>query len=274
MDAYETREMRCFDDTAGEERGGYWQQAAVHECIGPYSQAEKVSFPKEGKAMKKQSSFRFALVLVLGIGTAILLSGCSELWSPAELATSGEGLVATMAKKGGCVTIQDGAIYDSTGELITTGYDRFGYNYQAHLFNGRYCDYDRVVGGDFCDVNLSMKWNDAWMSNKDCDGDGLLDRHFGFDSYIGSGAWLTNHQSGTYAGEDGKEHRWTYFVKIVAAPEDAYATAGIWYAADGTEIGPAIWGAFAIIQQVENDPEAGIHGIQYRSPAGPSLGKW
>ena len=222
--------------------------------------------------MNKQSSYK--LMLALGIGAVILLSGCSELWSPTAIVTSEEGFVTTMARKDGCVTIQDGAIYDSTGELLTTGYDTFGYNYQAHLFNGRYCDYDRVVGGDFCDVQLSMKWNDAWMSNKDCDGDGLLDRHFGFDSYIGSGAWLTNHQSGTYVGEDGKEHRWTYFVKIVAAPEDAYADAGIWYTADGTEIGAVIWGAFAIIQQVENDPEAGLHGIQYRSPAGPGLGNW
>ncbi len=224
--------------------------------------------------MNKQINCRLMLVLALWIGTAILLSGCSELWSPIATVQSEEGFVTTMAKKDGCVTIQDGAIYSSTGELITTGYDEFGYNYQALLFNGRYCDYDRVVGGDFCDVQLSMKWNNAWMSNKDCDGDGVLDRHFGFSSYIGSGAWLTNHQSGTYVGEDGKEHRWTYFVKIVAAPADAYPDAGIWYTADGTEIGPVIWGEFAIIQQVENDPEAGLHGIQYRSPAGPGLGNW
>jgi hypothetical protein len=47
-----------------------------------------------------------------------------------------------------------------------------------------------------------------------------------------------------------------------------------WYAADGTEIGPVIWGAFAIIQQVENDPCAGIHGLQYASPDHPGLGGW
>jgi hypothetical protein len=167
-------------------------------------------------------------------------------------------------KKDGCATIQDGTLYASTGELITTGYDQFGYNYQAHMFNGRYCDYDRVIGGDYCDVNLIMKWNDAWLSNKDCDGDGLLDRHYGHGSYIGSGAWLTNHQS----GGKGKDH-WTYFVKIVAAPADAYSESGIWYAADGTEIGPVIWGAFAVIQEVESGT-----GVLYLSPAGPGLGNW
>lgn len=66
-----------------------------------------------------------------------------------------------------------------------------------------------------------MKWNDAWISNKDCDLDFKLDRHYGYDSYIGSGAWLTNHQSGK-AEVNGKLRKWTYFIKIVAAPSDAY----------------------------------------------------
>jgi hypothetical protein len=169
-----------------------------------------------------------------------------------------------LCKEDGCTTIQDGTLYASTGELITTGYDEFGYNYQAHMFNGRYCDYDRVIGGDSCDVNLIMKWNDAWLSNKDCDDDDTLDRHYGHDSYIGSGAWCTNHMS----GGKGKDH-WTYFVKIVAVPEDATQDAGIWYTADGTEIGPSIWGSFAIVQEIES----GL-GVLYLSPAGPGLGKW
>jgi len=119
-----------------------------------------------------------------------------------------------------------------------------------------------------------MKWNDAWLSNKDCDGDGLLDRHYGYDSYIGSGAWLTNHQSGEYVGEDGEICKWNYFVKIVAAPEDATLTDGIWNNADGTEIGPEIWGSFAIIQEVSNDPCSGEHGAQYISPDHAGLGNW
>ena len=42
-------------------------------------------------------------------------------------------------------------------------------------------------------IKLVMKWNDAWLSNMDRDDDGMLDRHYGFSSYIGSGAWETNH---------------------------------------------------------------------------------
>lgn len=188
--------------------------------------------------------------------------------------------VPVFAKGGppaGCATIQGGTITASTGETLSVGFDEFGYNYQAHLFNGVYSDYDRAHGGPFSDVNLQMKWNDAWLSNKDCDKDNKLDRHYGSPSYIGSGAWLTNHDVGV--NDDGST--WTYFVKIVAAPSDAVKVSGVWYAADGTEIGPDIWGSFAVIQQVVtgNIPQAFIdydlpfEGA-YRSPAGPGLGNW
>lgn len=192
--------------------------------------------------------------------------------------SAGLVMAAKGGKNAGCTTIQDGGLVDSKGNPISVGYDQFGYNYQAHMFNGRYCDYDRVSGGDFCDVNLMMKWNDAWLSNKDCSGDGKLDRHYSYPSYIGSGAWLTNHDTGV--NEDGGT--WTYFVKIVAVPADATLSGGVWYAADGTEIGPEIWGAFAVIQQVvTGSPPAGFISYDgwplpgnYKSPAGPSLGNW
>ena len=204
---------------------------------------------------------------------SIYFFGCQN---PNEPATD----ISSLEKKGedvnGCTTIQSGELVASDGSTIEAGYDQWGYNYQAHMFNGYYCDSYRDA--DWCqpyaDVKLLMKWNDAWLSNKDCNGDGLLDRHYGFDSYIGSGAWLTNHQSGEYEGDDGKICRWNYFVKIVAAPVDAYEDGGYWYSADGIEMGPVIWGDFAIVQQVENDPCAGIHGIQYVSPDHPGFGGW
>jgi len=172
-----------------------------------------------------------------------------------------------------CTTIQDGVLLTSDGRTIETGYDEWGYNYQAMMFNGGYCDAYRDAAWcqDYKDVDLIMKWNAGWMSNKDCDGDLLLDRHYGNDSYIGSGAWLTNHQSGKVE-VNGKMRKWTYFVKIVAAPEDATSENGYWYTPDGIEIGEVIWGQFAIVQQVSNDPSAGEHGILYKAPAGPGLG--
>jgi len=170
-----------------------------------------------------------------------------------------------------CIRIKDGVLVDSNGDLLELGFDKYGYNYQAHMFYGFYSNNSRPVPPvTEDDTMLMMKWNDAWLSNKDCDGDGALDR----PSYIGSGAWLTNHMWGTYVGDDGNTYAWTYFVKIVAVPDDAELTGGIWYTADGVKIGEAIWGAFAIVQQVYNDQGTGEHGIEYLSPAGPGFGKY
>lgn len=172
-----------------------------------------------------------------------------------------------------CTTIQDGTLLASDGSTITTGFDDWGYNYQGQMFNGGYCDAYRDAAWcqPYADIDLLMKWNAGWLSNMDCDGDGSLDRHFGYTSYIGSGAWLTNHQSGKVE-VNGKMRKWTYFVKIVAAPEDANLVGDFWVGADGIEIGEEIWGEFAIIQEVSNDPSNGEHGILYKSPSGPGLG--
>lgn len=321
-----------------------------------------------------------------------------------------------------CTTIQSGELLASDETVITTGYDQWGYNYQARLFNGYYCDAyrDDAWCQPYKDVELSMKWNDAWLSNKDCDDDGELDRHYGYPSYIGSGAWLTNHQSGydsmqvdafdlgdlesesghnldgwsnpwnwggnygegddgtfrlimgpgdgcglgyesasftigteesmadklilrhldgsqdddfdvylwngadydligSYESQGGGEewvdtafeftpqsgelkfkltatgnvtnfcsnwgqvavsyatlkrtYQWNYFVKIVAAPSNAELTNGTWYDPNGNEIGKEIWGEFAIVHQVSNDPGTGEHGLIYKGSR-PSLGGW
>jgi hypothetical protein len=181
-----------------------------------------------------------------------------------------------------CVTIQDGILTDSKGNPITLGYDDWGYNYQAHMFNGFYDNYNRpdtpVTSGD----ELIMKWNDAWMSNKNCSSGATLDRHFGNTSYKGSGAWLTNHQSGWVTDLKGKQRKYTYFCKIVAVPEDAFLgpktlegyTEGTWYtdASQTIVIGPCIWGEFAVTEEVYNDPSANAHGRLYKFPLGPGLG--
>ena len=150
-----------------------------------------------------------------------------------------------------CTTIQQGILETSEGNIIETGFDQWGYNYQGHMFNGKYYDSYRDAVGykPYKDYELQMKWNNAWLSNKDCDGDGKLDKHYGFDSYIGSGAWLTNHQSGGYENDEGKICYWNYFAKIIAVSYDAKAVEGVWYAADGI-IGPVIWENFAIIQEI------------------------
>jgi hypothetical protein len=223
--------------------------------------------------------------LVIAIITAVFL--IALLAMPVTAASGG--------KKVG-TTIQDGSLtyapgHYLAGQLLKTGYDIFGYNYQAHLFSGSYANV--YLGGagfppytgdteaylaanpaaanhwawPYRDVKVEMKWNDAWISNMDRDGDGKLDRHYGFAGYIGSGAWETNHMWGVDNG-----NKWNDFVKIVAVPADAVKVAGVWYTAGGVEIGPDIWGEFATIQEVYNDQATGDHGLLYKSPAPSGFG--
>jgi hypothetical protein len=80
--------------------------------------------------------------------------------------------------------------------------------------------------------------------------------------------------SGEYESDDGKRCFWTYFTKIVAAPSTASNVGGVWYDENGGEIGPVIWGEFATIQEVSNDPCYGDHGLLNKSPTRPGLGNW
>jgi hypothetical protein len=199
-----------------------------------------------------------------------------------------------------CREISDGVVQYSAGHYLAgtslmTGYDAFGYNYQAHMFRGYYAnaylgrDKFPPYAGDtatylaknptaeltwywpYRDVWVQMKWNEPWLSNKDCDRDGALDRHFGSASYIGSGAWETNHQWSLRQAD--WKTGWGYFVKIVAPPTDATNDGVTWHAADGTAIGSVIWGEFAVTQEVYNDQSTGDHGLLYKS-AHPGLGEW
>jgi hypothetical protein len=183
------------------------------------------------------------------------------------------------------------------GQVIPLGVDPYGYNYQATKFDGSY--FNSYANGDnfppykgddaaylsanplaqnhwawpYRNVTLKMNWDKNWLSNEDKDGDGKLDRHYGFPSYRGSGAWLNNLQSGDYE-IDGDGFVWNSFTKIVAAPDSAASVLGFWISEDGKEIGSVIWGEFAIIQDVYNDVHEGYHGVQYHSPNGAGFGKY
>lgn len=189
-------------------------------------------------------------------------------------------VVATLIGSATAALASKPASFDGNGRAVgivgDTGFNEWGYNYQAHLFSGGYCDSYRDAEWcqEYADIKLIMKWNEAWLSNVDSDGDGNLDRHLGFDTYRGSGAWLTNHQAGEYIGDDGQTCKWTYFVKIVAAPDDAIAVDGYWQTAAGIEIGQVIWGQFAVIQRIDKDKCAGVNGAQYVSPFASGFGAY
>ena len=162
-----------------------------------------------------------------------------------------------------CAKIKDGTITAINGDTLTLGYDQFGYNYQARLFNGTYDSSDRVLDGkyqgvaaDYADDSLIMKWSEDWLSNQDCNDDGKLDRG---DSGTSMG-WLTNHIEGDYLDALGDSHHYTYEVKIVFDNGAACA------AAQST----CEWGLYNIIQEVYNDPDGGYHGVDRSSLANPA----
>lgn len=169
---------------------------------------------------------------------------------------------AVVEPGGSCATIQSGNITDLFGNPITIGYDQFGYNYQAHMFNGTYDSSDRNIDGtywgqtgDFVDDKLVMKWSDSWLANVDCDGDGKLDRGL-VDGNVGgiSLGWLTNHVKGDYTDANGDVQHYTDFVKIV------------W-----TGPGSPLWGEYTIIEEVLNDPAGGYTGL-YSKIGAPGFG--
>lgn len=184
------------------------------------------------------------------------------------------------------------------------GFDMFGYNYQAHKFQGYFANV--YLGGDgfppyggdteeyyralvmygffgsvedadayftqewfwwLRDVHLRMIWNDAWLSNQDrgddnlgSEPDGNLDRHYGYPSYFDSGAELVQYQVEPMQVERKgkiKTVNLYYYSKIVAVPGDAELIDGIWYAADGTELGPEVYGQFARVKTFLYDPLEG-----------------
>ena len=206
-----------------------------------------------------------------------------------------------------CVTIQQGTLVYQSGYLagypLQVGVDPYGYNYQAHSYNGSYFNaYANGSGlppynGDdtaylaawpiaashwawpYRSVDVAMKWDDMWLANMDCNGDGKLDRHYGFASYVGSGAWLTNHNGWEVTvGKHGKQAN--EFIKIVAIPATAVVGAPASYFGEQTVyvdnkvMGDQLWGEFAVIQYVLNDPSNGDHGLRLKSEANSGFGFW
>lgn len=190
---------------------------------------------------------------------AVTISGAGFLAGMLLVVGAAGPLVS--AADAGCTNIQSGLITDSVGNTVEVGYDQYGYNYQARMFNGTYDSSDRNLDGtywgstgDFVDDKLIMKWSDAWLANVDCNADGKLDRGLvnGVPDGISKG-WLTNQINGDYLDANGNQH-YTWFDKIV------------W-----TGPGSPLWGQYTIIQEVANDPAGGLNGLQFKIGA-PGFG--
>jgi hypothetical protein len=201
--------------------------------------------------MKKKLLFLTVFIIVLLLSTSTALAD-----KPAQTDANGNE-IAWSQSNSTCAKIQDGTITDSAGNPLSMGFDQWGYNYQAHIFNGYYDNYSRptvpVTSGDM----LVMKWSDEWLANVDCNGDGKLDRGLVNGAVGGTSlGWETNHNEGWYDSDgDGiMDAHYTYFVKIV------------W-----TGPGSPLWGQYTTIEEVYNDPVGGFNGLSTKVGA-PGFG--
>lgn len=249
--------------------------------------------------------YKFAGLVAI---SALIIVACSKNQNVTPMSQTNPSLKSTESNSSDIGnTIQSGKIHYPAGfylagQTVKTGYNSYGYNFQAHMFNGWYINSfldswdDPPYNGDpasylaqnlnmkplvrsnlkvYGNTKLMMKWNDAYWSNKDINGNGLLDDYpYGFPSYKGSGAWYTVHTWGIW-NINGKKIRINEFYKVIAVPEDATLKNGIWYSADGKKIG-AYAGA-GLAQITDNFGHLrGWYGagIDILSPDHNGLGGW
>lgn len=116
--------------------------------------------------------------------------------------------------------------------ILKGGFDNFGYNYNARLFNGPADGVDRNLDGKlwgdpaYASDRLNMKWSEAWdLGNEE----GWTGKY--------PTAWTTNHWNGQL--KNGSGEIWHY--KIIWVGSDLQNSE---YWRDG---GYPIWGQFEVI---------------------------
>jgi len=124
------------------------------------------------------------------------------------------------------------------------GYDQYGYNNGAHIFNGTGSGWCLAGGqaatcmGAYSADKLVMKWNAQWDA---CNDAGNL------DPAACTGAWLNNEWNGRGV-KGGSGSVWHYkFVWVGPCTDGAYF-------ADG---GYCIWGAYEVTMDQGQDPSYG-----------------
>ena len=122
-----------------------------------------------------------------------------------------------------------------------TGFDQFGYNYNARIFVGKADGVDRVLDGKvwgdpmYANDNLVMKWNEAWD---------LCNDHGNNDVTYCLGAWTSNEWNGMMP--DGTQSVWHYKIIWVGATGRSSP-----YWRDG---GYVVWNNYEVIMDQGVDP--------------------
>ena len=75
--------------------------------------------------MKKLFVLAFCLVIL-----GLIITSCEK--QPTSPEFTQQGTLNSLSKST-CTSIQNGGLVDAMGNPLSTGYDQFGYNYQAHM---------------------------------------------------------------------------------------------------------------------------------------------
>ena len=142
----------------------------------------------------------------------------------------------TMSASAGTCTLADGSI-------VSTGYNQYGYNYCAGIFNGTGSSWCLAGGqaancmGVYSLDKLTMKWNAAWDS---CN-------FYGTPAAC-AGAWTDNQWNGNV--KNGSGAVWHYKIQWIGGNCGADYTP----LADG---GYCIWGSYETLMDQGHDPNIG-----------------
>jgi hypothetical protein len=132
--------------------------------------------------------------------------------------------------------------------VTANGYDEYGYNEKARMFNGWYGHYDRDVDGGWVagtgDAWLSMKWSKDWTPMADEPIGAWCTNHFTWyaDSYD-EGSWYGFNERSVWSEKDSApeaNYKIVEFCKIMKVGDDSAAWAE--YQAGGAY--SAGWGAY------------------------------
>jgi len=155
---------------------------------------------------------------------------------------------STMSAKGGSCTL-------ASGKVASTGFDKYGYNRCAHIFNGTFEGYCAARGGGpSCGgvegtTKLIMKWNEEWDRGN---AEGWTKSPYA--------AYLDNEMRGTYLdGTPFSEHfktRWDAGCVATFIPDEP-GIPGSGFPGVSTNGGACIWEQFEVL--MDQGTENGEH---------------
>jgi len=181
-----------------------------------------------------------------------------------------------------------------------TGFDEWGFNYQAQLFDGYlinaifgdpayaemehykmmvydgedpdfwekvitdYSYFNYMMPEGLLNCKLKMKWNTDLLGK-----DGVYP-----ESWVDSDAWIVFHYS-----MNTDDQRWTQVRKLVASKSNYTLMDGFWYDEDGNEVGKQsyYWPDLMIIQVINNGNNPYVPMAMpddYNNPNGSGVGKY